>query len=82
MRRNFNDLEWIFELMYDGFRALAVVEYGSFTLFSRNGHAFRSFPAVLFDVFESLVVYSRSSAIGSAAFVGMGQNIPDQSRVP
>jgi hypothetical protein len=34
-----------------------------------------SFPAVLFDVFESLVVDSRSSAIGLAAFVGMGQNI-------
>ncbi len=34
-----------------------------------------SFPAVLFDVFESLVVYSRSSTIGLAAFVGIGQNV-------
>jgi len=39
----FNDPEWIFELKYDGFRALAVVEYGGCTLFSRNGHAYRSF---------------------------------------
>jgi len=35
--------EGIFELKYDGFRALAVVEYGRCTLFSRNGHPFVSF---------------------------------------
>jgi hypothetical protein len=29
--------------LYDGFRALAVVEYGRCTLFSRNGHPFASF---------------------------------------
>src|SRR4051812_45778636 len=39
----FNNSEWIFELKYDGFRALAVVEYGRCTLFSRNGHPFASF---------------------------------------
>jgi bifunctional non-homologous end joining protein LigD len=31
------------DLKYDGFRALAVVEYGTCTLFSRNGHPFASF---------------------------------------
>jgi bifunctional non-homologous end joining protein LigD len=39
----FDHSEWIYELKYDGFRALAVVEYGTCTLFSRNGHPFASF---------------------------------------
>jgi bifunctional non-homologous end joining protein LigD len=39
----FDRPEWIYELKYDGFRALAVVEYGTCTLFSRNGHPFASF---------------------------------------
>jgi bifunctional non-homologous end joining protein LigD len=40
--RPFNHPEYLFELKYDGFRALAVVEYGRCTLFSRNGHPFAS----------------------------------------
>src|SRR5215470_4025787 len=39
----FDHSEWIFELKYDGFRALAVLEYGRCTLYSRNGHQFASF---------------------------------------
>jgi bifunctional non-homologous end joining protein LigD len=39
----FDHSEWIYELKYDGFRALVVVEYGTCTLFSRNGHPFASF---------------------------------------
>jgi len=39
----FDHPEWIYELKYDGFRALAIVEYGSCTLLSRNGHPFASF---------------------------------------
>src|SRR5215469_8424878 len=39
----FDHSEWIFELKYDGLRALAVVEYGRCTLYSRNGHPFASF---------------------------------------
>jgi len=33
----FDDPEWIFELKYDGFRALAVIERGRAQLLSRNG---------------------------------------------
>jgi len=33
----FDDPEWIFELKYDGFRALAVIEHGRAQLLSRNG---------------------------------------------
>src|SRR5438552_8109884 len=39
----FDDPNWIFELKYDGFRALAVIENGHSQLVSRNGHPFASF---------------------------------------
>jgi ATP-dependent DNA ligase len=39
----FDDPDWIFELKYDGFRALAVIEHGRAQLISRNGHPFASF---------------------------------------
>src|SRR5438876_8830712 len=39
----FDDPGWIFELKYDGFRALAVIEHGRAQLLSRNGHPFASF---------------------------------------
>lgn len=41
--RPFDDPAYLFELKYDGFRALAVVEYGHCVLYSRNGHPFASF---------------------------------------
>src|SRR5258707_7805 len=34
--------DWIFELKYDGFRALAVLRDGGAQLMSRNGHSFSS----------------------------------------
>jgi bifunctional non-homologous end joining protein LigD len=43
-REPFDHPEWIFELKYDGFRALAYVDGGGAKLVSRNGSAFRSFP--------------------------------------
>src|SRR6266550_3346847 len=39
----FDHPDWIFELKYDGFRSLAVVENGRGQLVSRNGHPFASF---------------------------------------
>jgi bifunctional non-homologous end joining protein LigD len=39
----FDDDDWLFELKYDGFRALAIVEHGRAQLLSRNGHPFASF---------------------------------------
>jgi bifunctional non-homologous end joining protein LigD len=41
--RPFNDSQWLFELKYDGFRALAYLDNGRCRLVSRNGHAFGSF---------------------------------------
>ena len=41
--RPFNHPEWLFELKYDGFRALARIKRGECELISRNGHPFSSF---------------------------------------
>jgi bifunctional non-homologous end joining protein LigD len=41
--RPFNHPEWLFELKYDGFRALAHMKRGQCELISRNGHPFSSF---------------------------------------
>src|SRR5947209_3650639 len=40
-RRPFDGAEWIFELKYDGFRALAYLEHGRCRVVSRNGHVQR-----------------------------------------
>ena len=39
----FDDSQWLFELKYDGFRALAYLDNGRCRSVSRNGHAFASF---------------------------------------
>jgi bifunctional non-homologous end joining protein LigD len=39
----FDHPEWIFELKYDGFRSLAVIQNGRTQLISRNGNRFNSF---------------------------------------
>src|SRR5436190_5046728 len=50
----FNDADWIFELKYDGFRALAVIEHGHAQLLSRNGHPFASFSALAESISDCL----------------------------
>ena len=40
----FDHPDWLFELKYDGFRALAPLENGSVRLVSRKRNAFKSFP--------------------------------------
>jgi bifunctional non-homologous end joining protein LigD len=39
----FDHPEWVFELKYDGFRSLAIIQNGRAQLVSRNGHPFSSF---------------------------------------
>jgi len=39
-RDPFDDPDWLFELKYDGFRALAIMQSGRTQLVSRNGHPF------------------------------------------
>jgi bifunctional non-homologous end joining protein LigD len=52
--RAFNHPEWLFELKYDGFRALARIERGRAQLISRNGHPFASFSELAHSMAESL----------------------------
>jgi bifunctional non-homologous end joining protein LigD len=50
----FDHSDWLFELKYDGFRALAVIEHGRVQLLSRNGHPFASFSALAESISDSL----------------------------
>ena len=50
----FDDPEWIFELKYDGFRSLAIIENSRTQLLSRNGHPFASFSALAESISDSL----------------------------
>jgi bifunctional non-homologous end joining protein LigD len=43
LREPFDHCDWLFELKYDGFRSLAVIERGECRLVSRNGNTFKSF---------------------------------------
>jgi bifunctional non-homologous end joining protein LigD len=42
----FTDPDWLFELKYDGFLALAYIEDGNCRLVSRNGNSFKSFDSL------------------------------------
>jgi len=50
----FDDPDWLFELKYDGFRALAVIEHGGAQLLSRNGHPFATFSSLAESISDSL----------------------------
>jgi bifunctional non-homologous end joining protein LigD len=50
----FNHPDWLFELKYDGFRALARITAGRCQLVSRNGNPFASFPDLAQAIVESL----------------------------
>src|SRR5262249_36378983 len=45
-REPFDSPECIFEVKYDGFRALAILESGSCRLVSRKAHVYKSFPGL------------------------------------
>jgi hypothetical protein len=64
----FNGPEWLFELKYDGFRALACFDNGRCTLVSRNGNIFKSFPDLCEDMGRGLAV--RGSTVRSSASTG------------
>src|SRR5437867_7688067 len=57
--RPFNHPEWLFELKYDGFRALARIERGKAQLISRNGHPFASFSDLIDSMADSLPAADR-----------------------
>jgi len=50
----FDGSDWVFELKYDGFRALARIDHGRTELISRNGNTFASFQELQQNIGASL----------------------------
>ncbi|WP_178988696.1 DNA ligase D [Winogradskyella schleiferi] len=50
----FNDKNWIYELKYDGYRALANVDSGAVELYSRNGISLNASFKIIQDELESI----------------------------
>jgi bifunctional non-homologous end joining protein LigD len=50
----FDDPDWLFDIKYDGFRALCYLERGCCRLVSRNGNDFRRFDALAAEVAAAL----------------------------
>lgn len=53
-RDPFDSPDWVFELKYDGFRALAILDHGRAKLVSRNGNVFASFADLADSIAASL----------------------------
>lgn len=54
VREPFDDPRYIYELKFDGFRALAFKERGKVQLVSRRAHVYRSYPALCLELAEAL----------------------------
>jgi bifunctional non-homologous end joining protein LigD len=52
----FDDPDWLFDVKYDGFRALLYIEQGRYRLVSRNGNDFRRFGGLTDELAEVLAV--------------------------
>src|SRR5437868_3092879 len=49
--RPFDDEEWLYEIKWDGYRAIAEIDHGSVKLYSRNGLSFENaYPAVVLQL--------------------------------
>lgn len=57
-RDAFDDHDWLFELKYDGFRALAHLRNGRCQLISRNQHPFAFFSNLAAELAEGLSIES------------------------
>src|SRR4051794_27710037 len=54
----FDHPDWLHEIKYDGFRALAYIENGTTRLVSRNGNAYKSFGALCTEIAAALPGHS------------------------
>jgi bifunctional non-homologous end joining protein LigD len=76
-REPFSHPEWLYEVKWDGFRALAYVDKGECRLISRYGNEFKSFPALA----ESLPAeLSARSGILDGEIVALDQHGKTQFR--
>jgi len=56
LREPFDHPDWLFEIKYDGFRALAYFEEGSVRLVSRKGNVYKSFDTLCGNMAQSIRV--------------------------
>jgi hypothetical protein len=60
-REPFDHADWLFEIKYDGFRALAYYEHGSVRLVSRRGNVYKWFDTLCGNMAESIRVQNAVS---------------------
>jgi bifunctional non-homologous end joining protein LigD len=60
-RGPFSHPDWVFELKWDGFRAVSYIDNGACKLMSRKGNEFRSFPSLTKSITSAL--RSRSAVL-------------------
>jgi bifunctional non-homologous end joining protein LigD len=68
-RDAFDHPDWLFELKYDGFRALATIQSGRTQLFSRNGNPFVSFADLCTAITADLNIEERTVLDGEIVCV-------------
>lgn len=71
IREPFSHPDWIFELKYDGFRAVAYLHRGTTTLVSRNGGVYRRFTVLQETLTEKIPA---SSAVLDGEIVCLGED--------
>jgi len=54
VREPFNDPDWLYEVKWDGFRALAYVDGHHCKLASRRGHVYKAWPYLETEVSHSI----------------------------
>jgi ATP dependent DNA ligase domain len=78
----FDDPGWIFELKYDGFRSLAVMEHGRCQLVSRNGNPFGSFADLAVDIATAVRNTNLTVIDGEIVCVEPGKTAVQRSALP
>ena len=68
----FDHPDWLFDLKYDGFRALAVIQPGRTQLVSRNGNSFASFADLSEAISSHLGTDAKTVLDGEIACVRIG----------
>ena len=53
----FDHPDWLFEIKYDGFRALAYIEFGSVRLISRRRNVYKSFPMLCNEIADHIQIH-------------------------
>ena len=50
----FSDKNWLYEIKWDGYRAIAELDKGKVKLYSRNGNSFEAAYPIVFDALQQL----------------------------